>query len=134
MKYSQEYSTDNICNIPGPVIELTIYNSSEENLITKDIFLIDSGADITVIREQIFDVLDLDICGEVSLLGIGNSEDEESSYQTCFVDIEIPQMNFKQRTEVAINRINNDNLLGRDFLSNLKVFLDGPEQKFSIIA
>lgn len=134
MKYSQDYSTDDICSIPGPLLELTISNCFKENLITKDLFLIDSGADMTVIREQIFDVLDLDICGEVSLLGVGDSEDEEISYQTCFIDIEIPQIKLKQRTEVAINRINNDNLFGRDFLKYLKVFLDGPEQKFSIVA
>jgi hypothetical protein len=134
MNYNENYSTDdNITSIPGPLIEVTIANFFNESLITKDVFLIDSGADKTLIRKQIFEVLDLEIYGEVMLRCPTDKETDENLRQTCLIFLEIPQIKMKERFEVVINTDNEENLLGRDFLNYIKLLLDGPNQQFTII-
>ncbi|MCH8018308.1 hypothetical protein IH785_00515 [candidate division KSB1 bacterium] len=77
---------------PIPEIEIGIFNFVS-NQITKDNFTIDSGSSITCINERIFDILDLQYHRTVS---IQYADGTEMDQYTCLVDLELPQINFKE--------------------------------------
>jgi len=133
MELTQDYSRRHIISDnsePGPILELTVTNFTDANLTTSDYFLIDTGADITLIREQIFTALELEISGEVFISGVSDKQGGKNEAVTCYILLEIPDIEFKKRIEVVINEQNEDNILGRDILKYLELCLDGPKQKF----
>lgn len=114
---------------PIPEIEIGIFNFVS-NQITKDNFTIDSGSSITCINERIFDILDLQYHRTVS---IQYADGTEMDQYTCLVDLELPQINFKElKLEVILHQQDAENLLGRDILNKLSLFLYGRKRMFKI--
>lgn len=114
---------------PFPEIEIGIFNFVS-NQITKDNFLIDSGSSTTCINERIFDILDLQYH---RTLPTEYADGTEMDQPTCLVDLELPQINFKElQLEVIIHQEDAENLLGRDILGKLSLFLYGRKRMFKI--
>lgn len=95
------------------------------NEYTTAIFLIDSGADLSMIDKEVFDILDLEYCGDVNVAGIN-----DRSYQRLFVS------RIKLESKFGMNKIlkvavgqGGENILGRDILNDWKITLDGVRQK-----
>jgi hypothetical protein len=130
MEYIEDYSRNYITplSIPAALIELKISNV-DKDLSTIDIFMIDSGADITCIRKQIFDILELEIISEEPIQGFGDGDDV-TLFPSSYVCLEIPQLKIKKFFPVIIDYRDQDNILGRDFLKFLKTILDGPKSKY----
>lgn len=114
----------------GPFIHVNICNPDDRDLNSSATFLLDSGADITYIKKEIFDILELIIEGDVEVEGI----DESIECQTCYLTIEVSQLNISERLEVAIDVTDQNNLLGRDFLNKFGIYLDGPALEYTIRA
>ncbi len=126
--HAWNYSS-NDCIIPCPIIQVDILNPDDEDLKSSATFLLDSGADITWIKKEIFDILELIIDDEERLLLVGG---KEVQCPKCSLIIEIPELNIREELSVVIDEENADNLLGRDFLNKFGVYLNGPELEFSI--
>jgi hypothetical protein len=117
--------------IPGPIIQLDILNSDNKGQKSSADFILDSGSDITWIKKEIFDILELIIDGEDTLLLPGG---KKVTCPKCSITLEIPELNISEDLSVVIDEENADNLLGRDFLNKFGIYLDGPKLEFSIIA
>lgn len=127
-KFVKKYSSENCFN-PVPQLELLIANSYDSNLITKDTFIVDTGADITLIKKQIFEMLELKIKGDIPI----EYADGRVSYNPwSYVYIELSPLNIKERLKAIIQDTDSDNLLGRNFLNKYRVLLDGPNHEFTI--
>lgn len=89
---------------------------------------IDTGADQTVIPENIPDLLDLNYTGDVPISGVNG----EGEYETYGAYIEIKGIKFDFFEVVAIPRIEGDVLLGRDLINLWKLEIDGKNKRFTI--
>lgn len=112
---------------PLPIIELAIANPNNQ-AVTTEVFIFDSGSDMTCIKGNVFDLLKLEYFGYATLAGKTGEEDE---YQTAIVRIETP-FGVHELTEVVIDSNTDENLLGRDVINKWKVTLDGPNQQMTI--
>jgi len=112
---------------PLPIIELVIANPSNQS-VTTEVFIVDSGSDMTCIKDDIIGLLKLEFFGYATVAGDTGEEDD---YQTAIVRIETP-FGVHELTEVVIDSNTNENLLGRDVLNRWKVTLDGPNQQMTI--
>jgi predicted aspartyl protease len=114
---------------PAPVIKLGIASPISPSFLT-EAFLVDSGADMTSIKREIFDILKLEYAGYVKVGGVVGKPEIR---QTAVVRIETP-LRTVELAEVIVDPNAQENLLGRDIINKWKVLLDGPEQKFSIVS
>jgi hypothetical protein len=115
---------------PFPEIELEISHCYLSNRLTLDRFTIDTGAGRTCINFEIFDILDLEY---YTTWPVEYADDGRADQHTCLVDMSIPQLNFKEKQlEVFVHPRGTENLLGRDVLNKMSVFLYGRKQMFKI--
>jgi len=121
-KYDSNYNGP-----PVPVIKLKISNPGTQS-ITEDIFLVDCGADMTSIKKEIFDILDLHYSSYTTVSSATGQEDKRF---IAIVQIQTP-FGFNEPIEVIIEPKTNENLLGRDLINKWKVLLDGPKQQMTI--
>ena len=127
-KFRSTYS-DVDPDYPFPEIEIGIFNFFS-NQITKSHFTIDSGSSTTCINEEIFDILDLEYHRTVTT---EYADGTELPQNTCLIDLELQQINFKKRRlEVIVHPEKTENLLGRDILNKLSLFLYGRKRMFKI--
>lgn len=117
-------------DFPFPEIELEISNCFFKNNITKDSFIIDTGAGPTCINYDIFDNLDIEY-HSTKIVEYGDGGIEERD--TCLIDLEFPQINFiEKKLEVVVLPRQTVNLLGRDVLNKMYLLLNGPMGTFKI--
>ena len=112
---------------PLPVITLNIVNPRTHFAIS-DMFIIDSGADISSIKQELFDLLDLERIGPLEVISATGQHDQRF---TSAVRIETPLGNYEP-VKVVVEPDTDENLLGRDLINQWKVILDGPNQQMTI--
>ena len=79
--YTWAYSTED-CITPGPFIKVNIYNDLKDDLKSSAIFIMDSGAEATLIKKEIFEILELTIAGDSYLEVAGG---KEITCLTCYL-------------------------------------------------
>lgn len=124
--YSSHY-----CTIPGAFIEITVKNSDQPGLISKAIFLIDTGAEINFIRKEVFEMLKLVFTGDDNV-SLGGTVD--ITRNKSYLGIEIPELGIQEKLDVIVweENENGDNVLGRQFLNKFLICFDGIKQGFTI--
>ena len=113
--------------VPFPAIILKIVNPKTQAAIT-DVFLVDSGADISSIKQEIIDELDLEYGG--IMLGSTATGKDDVRF-TATVRIETPWQAYEP-VKVIVEPGTDENLLGRNLINKWKVTLDGPNQQMTI--
>jgi predicted aspartyl protease len=119
-----QYSPDR--NPPAPMLNLAFANPFTQ-AITTEVFLIDSGADITCLKEELFDKLSLEYCSYIKVRGATG----EQVVRTAAIILHSP-FGKDELIEVIISPALRINLLGRDLVNKWKVTLDGPNQQMTI--
>lgn len=112
---------------PIPVISLQLRKQGDQNTTT-EVFIVDSGADITSIKKEIFELLELEYNSSTK---ISDAAGQDYKRLTALVQIETPFGESKD-IEVIVEPDTDENLLGRDLINNWKVTLDGPNQQMTI--
>lgn len=120
-EYSSEYDP------PAPTIRLKIANPSTQ-AVTDDIFLVDSGADITLLKKEIFDVLDLEYFGSRRVGGVMGPPQE---WPVSWVKVETP-FQTNELIKITIKPTSDENILGRDVINRWRLLLDGPKRQLTI--
>jgi len=113
-------------NPPAPMINIGITNPETRSTAT-EVFLLDSGADITCLKEELLEKLSLEYCGYVKV----RSATGEQILRTAAVLLQTPVGDY-ELIDVTIASTVKINLLGRDLLNKWKVTLDGPNQQMTI--
>jgi len=119
-----QYSPDR--NPPAPMLNLAISNPITQS-ITIEAFLVDSGADITCLKEELFEKLSLEYCAYLKVRGATG----EQILRIAAVILQNPFGN-DELIDVIISPALRINLLGRDLINKWKVTLDGPNQQMTI--
>lgn len=117
-------------NWPGvPIIEVTVRNYADKSINAQCLFVIDSGADFTLIGNAVEKSLKLMPQSKRSWFDpSGNKITKPASK----IIIEIPKLKICKSLTVAISSCKEYNFLGRDFLNEINVFLLGINQSFII--
>jgi len=90
---------------------------------------VDSAADRTILPVSLIEQLDLSPSGSSVFSGLGGYEVELQLYR---VEIVVAQLRPRE-IEVAAHPDEPLILLGRDFLNQFRIFLDGPGQRLHIV-
>jgi predicted aspartyl protease len=112
---------------PAPAILVKIKNPLKTESEKSKTALIDSGAFMTVIPDDLIEALKLVPAGETDA---GGYKGPKQRHRTYFVDIEFKSYSFPYTEVIAVERANV--LLGRDVLNQLKLLLDGKSLSFDI--
>jgi aspartyl protease len=109
-------------NPPAPLAKVTLRNSENENTLSDVPFLIDSGADVTLIPESSVNQLGVHI-DPAEAYELMSFDGSLSLAQAVQLDLIFLRRVFKGRFLI----INQDRgILGRDILNHLSLLLDGP--------
>jgi len=123
------YDTNNF-NPPAPVLEVSLSSPISQEGIIKIPALLDSGADMTVIPQNIAQQLQLKYVDEISVAGYNGITRKVFVYSAKII--------FDNFGDFIIRVITSDNknskhaLIGRDILNRLSVFLKGRSKIFEI--
>lgn len=110
---------------PAPVIQINVYNIKSGKDDTID-FLIDSGADISLIKKDIFTNLGLIKIDEVEFEVADSDEEENEPKKRDVTELgfKSPELNLTGKLEIAVGKGGETNLLGRDFLNSFHIILN----------
>ncbi len=120
------YDTNNF-NPPAPVLEVSLSSPISQEGIIKILALLDSGADITVIPQNIAQQLHLKYVDEISATGYNGITRKVFVYSAKII--------FDNFGDFIIRVITSNSehaLVGRDILNRLSVFLKGRSKIFEI--
>ena len=124
--FSRPYDQQNF-NPPAPVMEVSLSIPSAQAVILKSPALLDSGADITVIPEQIVQQLQLKYVDEIIVSGYDRIPKQTFIYSVKLI--------FNGLGDFIVRAIasNNDHVLvGRDILNKWSLLLKGRNKIFEI--
>ncbi len=113
---------------PAPFVFLTLSNPLEPLSIDRVPAQLDTGADRTLIPQELVDLLQLDDARQIPIGGLGG---EVMLLKTYLVKIAIHDFE-PVVIEVVADRREPLILLGRDILNNVKLVLDGPNRVLEI--
>jgi len=117
---------DNSYDPPAPVLRVKIKRPLS-NLSMEILAKLDTGADITVVPQEIIEKLRLVPVSRISVSSFSGQRIFKYSY---FADIEIQKYNFSMVEIIGGRRKNM--LLGRNILNKLKIILDGKKLTFNL--
>lgn len=112
---------------PAPVMEVSLSIPSAQSVVLKLPALLDSGADITVIPEQIVQQLQLRYVDEITVSGYDGVPKQTFLYSVKLI--------FNDLGDFIVRAIasNNDHVLvGRDILNKWSLLLEGRKKIFEI--
>ncbi|HEX9653953.1 MAG TPA: hypothetical protein VGA99_09590 [bacterium] len=116
-------------NLPAvPKIDLVLENYADPSKKVEGSFVIDSGADFTIIGKEFRSLLDLKAQGKP--FKYYDIDFEEHVNDVTWVYVEIPKLNYKRSIKAAISNNNGCNFLGRNFLNHINVFLLGTKLRY----
>jgi len=124
--FSYPYDQQNF-NPPAPVMEVFLSVPSVQSVILKLPALLDSGADITVIPEQIVQQLQLRYVDEIMASGYDGIPKQTFIYSVKLI--------FNDLGDFIVRAIasNNDHVLvGRDILNKWSLLLEGKKRIFEV--
>lgn len=120
------YDTNNF-NPPAPVLEVSLSSPVSQAEVIKIPAILDSGADMTVIPQNIVQQLQLKYVDEISAVGYEGIVKKTFVYSTKII--------FENIGNFIIRVITSDNdhaLIGRDIINKWSVFLKGRDKIFEI--
>jgi predicted aspartyl protease len=116
------YSYNKQVNPPGPFIHVHLTSPDGSHEVRDVPAQIDTGADITVVPESVVLELQLVAAEEITVTALGNQKSAAMTY--C---VQAAPRNCKPVIiEVIANPDEPNVLLGRDFLNNFHLVLNGP--------
>lgn len=124
--FSRSYDQRNF-NPPAPVMEVSLSIPSMQSVILKSPALLDSGADITVIPEQIVQQLQLRYVDEITASGYDGVPKQTFLYSVKLI--------FDDLGDFIVRAVasNNDHVLvGRNILNKWSLLLEGRKKIFEI--
>jgi len=121
VKYSLDYSP------PAPSIKVRFSSPTSTNSMEIEA-KIDSGADITVLPQNVVRELRLIPAGRVTVSSFDGQEERKYTY---FLNLHFGNFKFSMVEVVGAKR--RDALLGRDVLNLLKTILDGKTMNFELL-
>lgn len=142
-RLSKQYTPKSADLPAAPLIDLIVTNRANPDYETKAVFLIDSGADFTIIGYDLIKTLHLEGKGGISREGAGIGSGAKTR-KTTKVYIKIPELKFKKSINAIMIEPENEeqandkktltflsyNYLGRDFLNQINVFLLGENLRY----
>lgn len=120
------YSTD--FDPPAPIVSFTVYCPVDHGRATRIQGELDSGAEISVVPQEVVDKLRL-IPRRVMITE--GYEGTQSQWATYMVDLEIEGQPVNDVEVIALPR--RDGILGRDVLNHFIVTLNGKALTFEVI-
>lgn len=118
---------DDGSNVPAPVLEVSLSLPIDSEVIVRTPALVDSGASITVIPQNIVEQLQLRYVDEIRVIGVDMNARYFPVYSVKII--------FDRLGEFVIRAIaykNSYALIGRDLLNKWSVFLKGREKILEI--
>lgn len=109
---------------PAPVLPMRLGAPGQE-LSYSMVALVDTGADTTVIPEEVAHRLRLPRVGEIGVRGVGGVR-QRAQIHTVMVEV----AGFRVAVEAIA--LGSDGLVGRDLLNRWVVTLRGPEQEMQV--
>lgn len=145
IRLSKKYTPKNRGLPDAPLVDLIVTNRASPNYQTKATFLIDSGADFTVVGYNLIETLHLEGKGGVPVAGVGTGP---KSRKLTKVYLEIPERQLKKSVNAIMIEPENkeqandkktmellsNNYLGRDFLNDFCIVLNGLKLEYTIYA
>lgn len=110
---------------PAPVLPMRLGAPGPEELSYSMVALVDTGADTTVIPEEVAHRLRLPRVGEIGVRGVGGIRQRA---QIHAVMVEVAGF----RVSVEAIALGSEGLVGRDLLNRWVVTLRGPEQEMDV--
>ncbi|MBI4819665.1 MAG: aspartyl protease family protein [Deltaproteobacteria bacterium] len=121
MRISIEYDTSR--DPPAPVVLMGVGSPiNEANVLVP--FLVDSGADLSVIPREVISSLSLQRVGRIQVQGFGGEASFEYFYAV--------RINFMGRGTIVRVIPGEEGILGRDLLQSLVCRLDGPRSALTL--
>ncbi len=122
-----EYSYDSNFDPPAPILEISVSTPISEEPQIKLKALIDSGADLTAIPQQIIDRLQLYPVDEINV-----SDYEGKVLPKTLYTVSLYITNFKPKIIRVVSTEEDLIFLGRDVINNWELLLDGRKEIFDI--
>jgi hypothetical protein len=113
---------------PAPTLEIIVHPMGNPSVSRIVVAKIDPGADMSLLPQELVDVLSLEAADATQAISYDGSEADVLTY---FVDLEVAGYPF-EAVEVVVAP-HDMALIGRDILSSFIVTLNGKQQTFEMI-
>ena len=113
---------------PAPILPVSIRRPTEDGMLVVAVALVDTGADMTCLPQELINPLGAHPVSSYSVHGVADAE--LGMVDSYFLRLELGE--YHVSTEVLA--LGNQPILGRDVLNGLMLELDGPRRKVTLRA